>query len=273
MYPRFTSYLQKFSIHFFLLGMIAFTLIPFLYMLSTSVKSPDEVYGQFFPSSISWSGFQQVFADTPILTWALNSAFIAVTQTFLQVVIAFFAAYTFVRFDFPGRTAIFYFVIATMIIPQQALMIPTFVTINMMNWVNSFFGVIVPHMASGYAIFLLRQFMVGIPKELAEAAAVDGCGPLRILWHIYLPATIPALSALSIILFVSHWNDFYWPLLVLVDENKLTLPVALVKFQNEGIIDMVPTMAVATLSTLPILVLYFLAQKKFIEGFTHSGIK
>ncbi|HFJ9404206.1 TPA: carbohydrate ABC transporter permease [Bacillus paranthracis] len=267
---------QKYFIHLILIVVTALTLLPFIWMISTSVKTPDQVFEGglwFFPSSINLDGFKQVFEQATVLTWALNSTFIAVIQTISQVIIAFLAAYAFARFDFPGRNILFYFVLATMIIPQQALMIPTFITINMMDWIDTFKGVIIPHMASGYAIFLLRQFMMGIPKELAEAAAVDGCGHLRILRHIYLPASVPALTALSIILFVSHWNDFYWPLLVLSDENKLTLPVALVRFQNEGMIEMVPTMAVATLSTLPILILYFFSQKKFVEGFTNSGLK
>ncbi|MEW9670596.1 carbohydrate ABC transporter permease [Ammoniphilus sp. 3BR4] len=262
--------------HSILAGVTLAMLIPILWMISTSFKTVNEVFEGglwFFPSSISLEGYAQVFEQTPFFTWTSNSLFVAVVQTAGQVVIAFFAAYAFAQFRFQGREVLFYFVLATMIIPEQAMMIPTFITINLFDWINTFSGVIVPHLASGYAIFLMRQFLLSVPRELADAAAVDGCGPLRTLWHVYVPAALPAVSALSIILFVNHWNEFYWPLMVLMDEQKLTLPIALVRFQNEGIMEWVPTMAVATMSTIPVLILYFIAQKKFVEGFSNSGLK
>ncbi|MEB3103706.1 carbohydrate ABC transporter permease [Ferviditalea candida] len=262
--------------HSFIIAVTFAALFPFIWMASISVKPANEVFEGalgFLPKSISWDGYLQVFEQTPFFTWAYNSLFIAIVQTIGQVVIAFFAAYAFSRFKFPGRDLLFYFVLATMIIPVQAVMIPTFLTINMFGWINTFAGVIVPYLASGYAIFLMRQFFLSIPHELASAAAIDGCGELRILWHIYLPASMSAVAALSIILFVNHWNEFYWPLLVLTDEQKLTLPIALVHFQNEGVMEWVPTMAVSTLSTIPVLILFLFTQKKFVEGFANSGLK
>ncbi|GAB7388470.1 carbohydrate ABC transporter permease [Bacillaceae bacterium] len=268
--------LKSVAVHAFLLPFALVTLIPFLWMLSVSFKPADEVFSDgiwFFPKSISLAGFLQVFEQTPFLTWAFNSFLVASIQTAGQVVIAFFAAYAFACFRFPGRDILFYFVLATMMIPMQAILVPTYITVSLLDWINTFQGVIIPHLASGYAIFLMRQFFLGIPRELSEAAAIDGCGPLRTLWHVYVPAAIPAVAALSIILFVNHWNEYYWPLMVLTDKEKLTLPIALVHFQNEGIYEWVPTMAAATMSTIPVLILYLFTQKKFVEGFTHSGLK
>jgi multiple sugar transport system permease protein/sn-glycerol 3-phosphate transport system permease protein len=264
------------SVHTFLLPFALVTLIPFLWMVSVSLKPMDDIFSDgiwFFPKTISMAGYAQVFQQTPFLTWAVNSLVISTLQTAGQVAIAFFAAYAFARFRFPGRDILFYFVLATMMIPMQAILVPTYITVNLLDWINTFQGVIIPHLASGYAIFLMRQFFLSVPGELSDAAAVDGCGPLRTLWHVYVPAAIPSIAALSIILFVNHWNEYYWPLMVLTDEEKLTLPIALVHFQNEGIFEWVPTMAAATMSTIPVLILYLFTQKKFVEGFTHSGLK
>lgn len=262
--------------HGLLIVFAVVALLPFVWMVSVSFKPVSEVFQGglwFFPRTLTLDGYRQVFAQTPFFTWMTNSFFIAAVQTAGQTVIAFFAAYALTRRTFPGRDLMFYFVLATMIMPIQALMIPTFVTINLFNMIDTFAGVIVPHLASGYAIFLLRQSFLAVPKELADAAAVDGCGEIGILWHVYLPASAPAIAALAIILFVNHWNEYYWPLLVLTDEQKLTLPIALVHFRNEGFTEWVPTMAAATMATIPVLVLYLFTQKKFVEGFTNSGLK
>lgn len=262
--------------HILIILIIFGMLIPFFWMISTSFKDPKEIFDGglwFFPTSFSLEHYERVIHDTLFLTWLKNSTFIAVILTLGQMVIAFFAAYAFSHFRFRGREMLFYFVLATMIIPEQAIMIPKFITINEFNWINTFAGVIVPSLASGYAIFLMRQRFLEIPKELSEAAAIDGCGPLRTLWHVYVPASIPFLSAIAVLLFVSHWNDYNWPLLVLMQEEKMTLPIAFSTFQHEGLVEWGPTMAIATLSVVPVLILYLLLQKKFVEGFTNSGLK
>jgi ABC-type glycerol-3-phosphate transport system permease component len=259
-----------------LLGFCSFiVLLPIIWMIIFSFGETSKNSGllSLIPQNISLKGYIQVFKTTPFLRWLQNSLFVAVVQTFLQVFIGFFAAYAFTRLKFPGRTILFYFVLATMVIPTQALMIPTFVTINFFNMINTFAGVIVPYIASGYAIFLLRQYFMGVPQALVDAARVDGCGELRTMWHIYFPVSLPSIGALAIILFVSHWNEYYWPLLVLTDEKIMTLPIALVRFRNEGIIEWMPTLAASTMATLPVILLFILTQKSFVEGFTSSGIK
>lgn len=260
----------------FLIGITLLVILPILWMISTSLNAATgdiNIASSLFPNKLSLDGYKQVFSQTPFLNWAVNSLFVSLIQTLGQLFVALFAAYAFSRFNFPGKNALFFFVLATMIIPVQALMIPTFVTINTFKWINTYQGVIVPFLASGYAIFLLRQFFLKVPRELIDAALVDGCGEFGVLCYVFLPISIPGITALSIILFVNHWNEYYWPLLVLMEESKMTLPIALVKFRNEGMIEWVPTMAAATLTMLPVLLLYTVTQKSFIEGFSNSGIK
>lgn len=250
-------------------------LIPFFWMVGTSFKPANEAYGGglwFLPKTLSLDGYAQVFQQTPFLQWMLNSVIVSVVLTIGQAAIALLAAFVFVRYSFFGRNALFYFVLATMIIPPQVMMIPTFLMVNALGWMDTLTAIIVPQLASGYAIFLMRQFLLRVPRELADAAEVDGCKAVRILWHVYVPAAVPGLIALCVILFVGHWNDYYWPLVVLMSDEHFTLPIALVKFQHDGLIDLVPTMAVSTLSSLPVLIIYFFSQRRFLESFTHTGL-
>ncbi|SFE56123.1 carbohydrate ABC transporter permease [Alteribacillus iranensis] len=261
--------------HSFMFGVILAILFPLLWMVLVSIRPADQVFGAslFFSTSFSLESYKQVFEQRPLGVWMMNTAVVSILQTAGQVMIAIFAAFAFSYFRFPGRDVLFYFVLVTMIVPLQALMVPTYLIVDTMGWLNSFAAVIVPTLASGYAIFLMRQFFLQVPKELTEAAKMDGCGPLRILRNIYLPVSIPAITALSAILFVTNWNEYYWPLLVLTDEMKQVLPVAITSFTNEGIVDWGPTMAVATLTVLPVMVLYFFLQKNFVESFSQSGLK
>jgi multiple sugar transport system permease protein/sn-glycerol 3-phosphate transport system permease protein len=258
------------------LGIITFVmLVPIIWMIAYSFAPPQGMGSgeSLFPSSFRVDGFIQVFEQTPFFRWLANSVFVSTVQTAAQLAIAFLAAFALAHFSFKGRTAIFYFALATMVIPSQTMMIPTFIAINSLGWINTYAGVIVPSLASGYAIFLLRQFFIGIPRALIDSARVDGCGERRILLHIYLPLSVPVIMALASILFVNHWNEYYWPLLVLSDKEMMTLPLALVHFRNEGIIEWVPTLAAASLATAPVLILFFFTQKNFVEGFSTSGIK
>lgn len=275
MHPATVNRIRSIAIRILLAGITLVVLLPILWMVLFSLGNPGDAKGlrAFLPVSYSLSGYAQVFESTPYFTWLLNSFIIAVTQTALQLAIGFFAAYAFVRFRFPGRTFLFYFVLATMVIPAQALMIPMFVTINFFNLINTWAGVVVPFIASGYAIFLLRQIFRDVPASLVDSALVDGCGEWGILSQVYLPVSVPSIGALAIILFVGHWNEYYWPLLVLVEEKSMTLPIALVLFRNEGLIEWMPTLAASTMASLPVVALYLLTQRSFIDGFSAGGIK
>jgi multiple sugar transport system permease protein/sn-glycerol 3-phosphate transport system permease protein len=275
MHAKTLHFIERFAVRAILALVSFIVLLPILWMLLFSLGDPGGGPGwsSFLPRGISLSGYRDVFRSTPFLIWVRNSLIIALGQTLLQIFIGFFAAYAFVRFTFPGRTLLFYFVLATMVIPAQALMIPTFVTINFFKMINTWAGVVVPFLASGYAIFLLRQFFQAVPSVLVDSARVDGCDEWGILRHIYLPVSFPSVAALAIILFVNHWNEYYWPLLVLSDKMAMTLPIAMILFRNEGYIEWMPTLAASTMATLPVIILYLITQRSFVEGFTASGIK
>lgn len=261
--------------HAVLLTIAAITLIPLAWMAVTSFKTEKGVFSgpMFWPDTFNLEGYARVFSEAPILSWTANSLTIAAFQVLGQLFVSILAAYAFAHFRFHYREPLFFFVLMTMMIPQQVTMIPTYLIVNKLNWLNSFTGVIVPYLASGYAIFLLRQSFLTIPQALADTAEIDGCGALRTLWHVYIRMSLPVISALAVILFVGVWNDYQWPLLVLTDKMMQPLPLALVQFRQEGVLEYVPTMAAATLSMLPVIILYLVAQRSFIEGFSNSGIK
>ena len=223
--------------------------------------------------SASLEGYRDVFRQTPFLKMAYNSLWLSVVQTLLQLIMAFFTAYAITRWKYPKRDLIFKFIIATMIIPTVAVMIPNYIIINKMGLVGNKWGVVLPFIASGYAIFLMRQFFKSMPESIVEAAMIDGCSEFQILFKIYLPMMLPAIAALTIILFVGHWNDYQWPLMVLSKPESMTLPLALVRFENEGIIEWMPTAAACVMTMLLPLILFLITQKAFVETFADSAVK
>jgi ABC-type glycerol-3-phosphate transport system permease component len=191
----------------------------------------------------------------------------------LQLFIAFITAYALTHWDYPGKDYIFGFVIIVMIIPSVALMIPNYMTVSNFGMVKKFSGVIVPGIANAYGIFLMRQFFRKVPKSLIEACRIDGGNELQILWHIYLPICLPAVTTLFIILLVANWNDYQWPYLILQDLNMLTLPLALVQYRNEGIIDWMPTAAACLITIIPVMLLYMFMQRQIVDTFASIATK
>jgi ABC-type glycerol-3-phosphate transport system permease component len=251
-------------------------IVPVVWMLLYSLIPQAALATGSFPKMLSLAtlkGYAEVFKSTPYLLMAGNSLFLALFRTVAQLAIAFLAAYALSRFKFPGQRLIFYIVLASMIIPSAAIMVPLFIIINQFGWVNHYLGIIVPFLASGYAIFFLRQFFLTVPVGLVEAATIDGCNEFTILSRIYLPVTLPSIFALGVILFVGHWNEYQWPLLVLNDLRKLTLPLAIVRFRNEGLIEWMPTAACCVMATAPVMILYSFAQRSFVETFANTAIK
>ncbi|OCT16408.1 sugar ABC transporter permease [Paenibacillus pectinilyticus] len=259
-----------------LLLIIAFiVLIPILWMISISFRSNDNALSDqiFQMGPIDWHGYKSALFDVPFFRWLGNSLRIGILQTLGQLFIGVCAAFAFSYYRFPGRDLLFMFVLMTMMIPMQVTLVPTFLIVNQMNALNTFSGVIVPHLASGFAIFLLRQSFMTVPKELAEASTIDGCGPLRVMWNVYARLSTTVLVTLGIILFLNNFNEFNWPLLILTDPDKMPLPLAFQYFRSETSLDWSSTMAIATLSMLPVVILYIAAQRYIIEGFAQSGLK
>jgi len=217
--------------------------------------------------NITLQGYRDVFNQLTFFHIMGNSIFISMVSTLLQIVIAFITAYAITHWDYPGKEYILGFIIVVMIIPTVALILPNYMTISNLEMVNTFGGVIVPGVANAYGIFLMRQFFIKIPRNLIEACRLDGAGEIRILWHVYLPTCRSAVTVLFIILLVANWNDYHWPMLILHDPDKLTLPLALVRFRDEAVIEWRSTIAASLMTMIPVALMYVFIQKRLIETF------
>lgn len=253
-------------------------LIPFLWMVSTSLKSVDEVYAYpptFIPSQIQWRNYIESWRRLPFGVFFRNSAYISIAVAVGQMFTCSLAGYAFSRLRFPGRDTIFLLYLATMMVPFAVIMIPLFITMRTIGWVNNHLALIVPGLVSVYGTFLMRQFMSTLPKELEDAARVDGCSFFRLYWMIILPSAKPALATLGILTFMGTWNDFLWPLLVLSSVKNKTLALGLLMFQEQSTMK-TPwhlVMASATFAIMPILVVFTLGQKHYVQGIVTSGLK
>ena len=248
---------------------------PFLWSLSTSLTSgvglsstPDLI-----PSHPSWSAYAELFRHTSFARVVANSLGLAATTTILQIVTSSMAAYVFSRMPFPGRSIVFALYLATMMIPMQVLLVPLFVQMRDLGLVDSYFGVLLPGMASAFGVFLLRQAMNSIPKELDEAARIDGAGHFRIFTSIILRLVGPAVATLAVFSFMSSWNSFLWPLVILRSNQLKTLPLALASLQGQYTTRWDVMMAGSIISILPMLAIYLFAQKYVIQGVANTGIK
>jgi multiple sugar transport system permease protein len=252
--------------------------IPFLWMVSTSLKNIDEVYRYpptFIPDTIAWRNYIEAFRRVPFARFFLNSGYISAAVVLGQLFTCSLAGYSFARLRFPGRDAIFMSYLATMMIPFAVLMIPLFITMRTIGWVNTHYALIFPSLATAFGTFLMRQFMSTLPRELEDAARIDGCSYFRLYWRIILPLTKPALATLGILTFMNIWNDFLWPLIVISSVPLKTLPLGLLMFQEQSTMK-TPwqlVMAAATFSIVPILIVFTLGQKYYVQGIVTSGLK
>lgn len=249
---------------------------PLLFMVSTSFKTDSQIWKydiQWIPKPIILDNYKRVFTDMPFGKFFTNSVIVAGGVTLGQIVTGYLAAYAFARIRFAGRDKIFMIFLATMMIPSYVLIIPQYIMVDKLGLMNSYGAMILPTVVSAFSIFLLRNFMYSIPFELDEAAMIDGCNRLQILLRIIVPLTKPALSAMVIFVFMNAWNNFLWPLLVTSSESMRTIPLALSYFQTSNDAEYGPLMAAALVASLPILVVFMVAQNKFIEGMTMSGVK
>jgi multiple sugar transport system permease protein/sn-glycerol 3-phosphate transport system permease protein len=265
------------AVHVVLALVAAAVAIPYLWMAWLSLKPTAELFSPatwFSVRGLGLAGYAEVFRRAPFLRWTLNSLAVSTALAAGQVLTSLLAAYAFSRFDFRGREGCFYLVLLTMMVPPQTLMVPSYVIIHHLGWVNTLQALVVPHLAWGFGIFMLRQFFPGVPRELGDAAALDGCGSTRTLWHVYLPLSRPALAALAVIAFVTAWNEYYWPLIVINSEEMRTLPIGIPRFTGADLdVQWQATMAAATMATLPVLGLYLLAQRQFLQGISRTGLK
>jgi multiple sugar transport system permease protein len=263
--------------HTVLIIMSVFFLVPFIWMLSTSLKDQTQIFTfppEWLPSPLKWSNYQDAIEYIPFFTYLKNTVVITVFSTIGAVITCPLVAYGFAKLKFKGSNVLFIITIAVMMIPGQVTMIPLFILFEKLGWVGSPLPLIVPvFFGVPFYIFLLRQFFLGLPDTLMDAARIDGAGEFRIYWQIMLPLAKPAVLAVGLFQFMGSWTDFLGPLLYLTDEASYTLSLGLQQFQSQRGTEWGLMMAVSTLMTLPIILLYFFLQKTFIKGITFSGIK
>ena len=259
-----------------LLAGAALVLLPFAYMVSTSFKSLDEVFKtpiQWLPKTLRWDNFTTPLRDQPILHYFKNSILVAVSVTLLNLLTCSLAGYSFAKFRYPGRDLLFGTVLATMMIPLASMIIPLFIVVRDLGWVDSYWGLIIPAGTSAFGIFLMRQQMLTIPDDLLDAARLDGSSEPRIFVSIVLPMSRTALSSLAILIFMWNWDSFFWPLLVATDDRYRTLPLGIALFESSYGTNYPQLMAVALLAMLPVLAVFLVLQKNFIEALTMSSVK
>jgi multiple sugar transport system permease protein len=253
-------------------------LIPFAWMLSTSLKPAQYILRatpQFIPHPATTSSYTNLIDLMPVDKMLFNSTLVAVLGTAGQVIVSAMAAYAFSRLEWRGRNLVFVLYLLTMMVPRQVTLIPQFILIRQLGWVNTYQGLILPGLFSAFGVFLLRQSFLGMPHELEEAAFIDGANHLTVFWRIVLPISKPALATLSVLSFMEYWNSYLWPLFVARKDEFMTLPVGLAKLQGgpRALTQWNMVMAGAVITVLPILIVYLLAQKWFIRSVALSGIK
>jgi multiple sugar transport system permease protein len=251
-------------------------LVPFLWMLSTSLKPDQYVLSmppQLLPRPLTLASYIRLFELFPMGRMFANSVIVAVLTTLGQLFTSSMAAYAFARIRFRGSAALFLLYLATLMIPFQVIITPLFILMRYLGWINTYQGLILPGVFSAFGTFLLRQFIATIPRELDEAAFIDGASHLAVYWHIILPLTRPALATLGVFSFMASWNAFLWPLFVVRDLELMTLPVGLAVLHGRWLTQWNLVMAGAVITVVPMLLVYLLAQRHFVRGVVLSGLK
>ncbi|HEY9727762.1 MAG TPA: carbohydrate ABC transporter permease [Chroococcales cyanobacterium] len=261
-----------------LLGAIAFAMLfPLLWLVSTSFKSPAENIFQFppqlLPARPTFENFKAVWQSNPFGQYLFNSTIVAVLTVGLNLLFCSLAAYPLARLEFRGRDLIFTLVVSTIMIPFQIVMIPLYILTVQLGLRNTYLGVIFPSIASAFGIFLLRQAFQGVPKELEEAARIDGCSELGLWWNVMLPAVRPALVTLAIFVFIGSWSDFLWPLIVLDRPEYYTLPLGVATLAGTFSLDWRLIAAGSVISIAPVILFFLFMQRYIVPTDTSSGVK
>lgn len=250
--------------------------IPFLWMLLTSLKTISEstqMPPTLFPTVFQWRNYPQVLSELPFVTFYMNTIIMTVGRALGQLTFCSLAAYAFARIEFPGRNFLFMLMLTVLMVPSYVFLLPQYLIMKDLGWLNSIQALIVPGLFSAFGTFLLRQFFLGLPRELDEAAKLDGANHFQIYWKVILPLAKPALIALTIFVVLWSWNDLMWPLVVNSSVDMMPLSAGLASLQGEHTTEFPLLMAGAVLVTWPMLVMFILLQRYFIEGIAITGTK
>ena len=255
-------------------------ILPFLWMLTTSLKTLNAIFVQpkdwiqmFVPTMFVWENYVEAWTKVPFGQFYLNSVIVGLAVTIGQVFTSSLAAYAFARLTFPGRDKLFFAYLATMMIPGSVTMIPVYVLMRVFGWVDTYKALIIPAIFSAYGTFMLRQFFMTLPKDLEDAAKIDGCGFFRIYTTIILPLSKPALATLTVFTFLGNWGSFMWPLLVTNTMSMRTLPIGLDSFKTQYSTDWHLLMAGSVMAVVPIVIIFVLTQRYFVESIKLTGVK
>jgi multiple sugar transport system permease protein len=256
------------------LGVIAF--LPVVFMISTSLKTPDEVF-EFPPSLLpdvaQWQNYVKLFENLPIPRYMYNTFVVSGAAVVFNVIFDSMAAFAFARLRFPGRNVLFVLLISSLIIPFQITMIPTFLIVKELGWIDTYAGLIAPTAGGAFGIILLRQFLISFPQSLEDSARIDGAGYTRMYVSIVMPLARPALATLAVLTFMFTWDDFLWPLIITNSDQMRTLQLGLQMLRGEHTMNWEILMAGSVTALIPVFLLFMAAQRFFIEGITLSGTR
>lgn len=250
------------------------TVFPLLWMFSSALKGPADVTGiSLIPSAPTLANFIYVFTQVPFLSYMLNSFIVAGTVTVGALLFHSMAAYALSWLRFPGRDVIFLGIFSTFLVSLPVILVPLFILVKMLGLLNNFGGLIIPALFNAFGIFLLRQFYLGIPKELGEAAILDGCNHWQVYWHLIIPLSRPILAALAVFFFLANWNSFLWPLTITNDQSLWMVQIGIANFQTQYAGSWNYIMAASTVAALPTLLLFFVFQRQLVTSIKSSGFK
>jgi ABC-type glycerol-3-phosphate transport system permease component len=273
---RFWTRFWQVAVNTVLIVVVLLFLMPYLYMVSASFKEGGEIFSipiKLLPQGLYLGNYEILFGKTNFARWFANSVFVGLTRTTLAVVVSVMAGYAFAKFDFRFKNVLFLFVIATLTLPIYILIVPLYDMMVTLGWTDRYVALILPFAAQAIGVFLARQYLLSIPDEILDAARVDGATEWGVFWRVVVPLSTPVMAVLGILFFTTAWNDFIWPLVVMTDDSKfpvaLGLPTLLGPYSQEyGAV-----MAGSFLSTLPIIVVFLIAQRRFIEALTSGAVK
>jgi ABC-type glycerol-3-phosphate transport system permease component len=245
-------------------------------MLSSSFKTAENVFRipiQWFPDPMNWRSYLAAWRAHDFTRYFLNSFLVAGLITLGNLFLASLAGYSLARFRYFGQGILFILILSTVMLPLEVTMVPLFLIIKRLDWANTYQGLIVPFLVEGFGVFLMRQYMLGIPRDLIEAARIDGASEFRIYWQIVLPLCKPALAALGVFTFREAWDMYIWPLIIVTKDALRTVPLGISLFMNDYDTSWNLLMAIAALGTFPMILLFFFLQRAFVQGITLSGLK
>lgn len=276
MRSRKVSPIEQVAVHGLLIIWLLISVIPFVWMVSTSFKGPGEIYifpPRWIPKNPTLNNYIDLFQEMNFGRPFLNSVIVSLSTTFLSVLVATMAGYGFAKFRFKNKNLLFLFILGTIMVPGHITMIPVFLLLSQLNLLNTYLGLILPAIANAFNIFFMRQYIMGIPDELIEAAKMDGAHEGWIFFRIILPLARPAMAAITIFTFTGAWNSFLWPLILATDESMYTLPVAVSVLGGQYTENIAMQMAGSVIVILPLIIVFLFTQRYFIKGITFTGMK